>query len=535
MKQNLKLCLFLPTNQKLVVQQLLLVALLLLLCQFGTVHSFLPYSSSSLHHHRQRERSNNCRKVYHPTITTTIAKKKFDDNDNNSGTSSSLKSIDNTSTSMVNLYGQTTAVVSSFRRRATGGRTYLKAKGRISGGAGIGIGRHNNNNNNSIRPLDPQSLITSPEILDEKAQELVHWFHSIHSKKNTGNSISNGNILVVTGAGLSTDSGIPDYRGHKGSYHVGHKPMIYQQFMDSIYHRKRYYGRSMFGYNKFANSIPNNGHHALAQLERMGIIGVTMDDQRDFYNQPDREEFMFTSGSKRLAIITQNVDSLHHKAGSHDILSLHGRNKIVECVHCGHQIERTEYQQQLEILNNDWIKEHTPTPVAVATTAAATGISFDEKQSEVSLITQDTNNIKKTNTANQQQLRPDGDAEIQNNNNEINYNDFRLPPCPCCHPNEDGFYRPDVVFFGDSVPKHRVAICQQAVHDCDGILAIGSSLTVHSVFRHIKAATSTELQKPVAILNVGETRAEIENLTGITKIEAPIGDTLERAVQLLSK
>mmetsp|Transcript_24731 Transcript_24731/g.27632 ORF Transcript_24731/g.27632 Transcript_24731/m.27632 type:complete len:175 (-) Transcript_24731:100-624(-) len=98
----------------------------------------------------------------------------------------------------------------------------------------------------------------------------------------------------------------------------------------------------------------------------------------------------------------------------------------------------------------------------------------------------------------------------------------------------EGFYKPDVVFFGDTVPKHRVALCHDAVQECDGILAIGTSLTVHSVYRHVRAA-STKYGVSTAIVNVGDTRAELEGLENIVKIEAPVGDVLQRCVELLKQ
>jgi NAD-dependent deacetylase sirtuin 4 len=116
-------------------------------------------------------------------------------------------------------------------------------------------------------------------------------------------------------------------------------------------------------------------------------------------------------------------------------------------------------------------------------------------------------------------MRPDGDAQVKK---ETDYNHVHVPNCPHC---KTGFLKPDVVFFGDTVPKHRVALCQEAVEMADGILVVGSSLAVHSAYRHIRAASAKGT--PVAILNVGETRAEKEGLEHILKIEAPAGDTLE--------
>lgn len=257
----------------------------------------------------------------------------------------------------------------------------------------------------------------------------------------------------------------------------------------------------MVGWKKFDTSKPNKGHHSLAALERMGQLGVDMEDRYEFYEDPDRDEFLFSSGHRRLTILTQNVDSLHDRAGSKNVLALHGGNKAVRCMNCGYQFARDNYQQQLEESNQLWLEEH------VSRMKEENNESLKQRQQET-------------------QMRPDGDIQLQ----QANYDEVHLPSCPCCH---IGFFKPDVVFFGDSVPNARVRICQQAVENCDGILVVGSSLTVHSAFRHVRAASQKGVS--VAILNVGDTRAEAEGLEGIVKIEAPIGDTLEQCVKLLPR
>lgn len=122
------------------------------------------------------------------------------------------------------------------------------------------------------------------------------------------------------------------------------------------------------------------------------------------------------------------------------------------------------------------------------------------------------------------EMRPDGDALVKN----IEYNEVHVPNCPHCR---EGFLKPDVVFFGDTVPKNRVALCQSAVENADGILVVGTSLAVHSAFRHIRSANSQGT--PIAILNVGETRAEAEGLDNLLKVEAPASDTLNFCVEKL--
>ena len=234
------------------------------------------------------------------------------------------------------------------------------------------------------------------------------------------------------------------------------------------------------------------GHFALASLEQMGRLGVTFEDRPEFYEAEEQDEFNFSSGQQRLAIVTQNVDSLHQRAGSKHVIQLHGGGSLVKCMSCGRKRSRNEFTLEMKELNVDWLAEAT---------RAATDL---QQQQESSSTT----------------LRPDGDAQI--NTRKVDYNDVHVQSCPHC---SVGFLKPDVVFFGDTVPKHRVALCQHAVQAADGILVVGSSLAVHSAFRHVREASRMGI--PIAILNVGETRAEVEGLDHITKIEAPAGDVLE--------
>jgi NAD-dependent SIR2 family protein deacetylase len=234
--------------------------------------------------------------------------------------------------------------------------------------------------------------------------------------------------------------------------------------------------------NIFRNS--QKGHFALAELERMNFLGIDMKDKPEFY-EPEEETdyYMSSSGQRQLAVVTQNVDSLHQRAGSKDIIQLHGGGSTIKCMQCGKKSDRNEYHSELEANNSEWLED---------------ALQGYERSSD---------------------MRPDGDAEVKN---DIDYNHLHLPNCPYCN---TGFFKPDVVFFGDTVPKHRVALCQEAVEAADGILVVGTSLAVHSAFRHVRAGTAKGT--PVAILNVGETRAETAGLEHILKIEAPAGDILE--------
>lgn len=214
-----------------------------------------------------------------------------------------------------------------------------------------------------------------------------------------------------------------------------------------------------------------------------------MQDKPEFYEAEEANEYyMKSSGKRKLAIVTQNVDSLHERAGSRDVIHLHGRGALLRCMGCGKRHDRNQFHLELEEQNRLWLAE------------AKEG--YEEST----------------------EMRPDGDAQV----NEVDYNHVHVPNCPHC---QTGFYKPDVVFFGDTVPKDRVAICQSAVEEADGILVVGSSLAVHSAFRYIRTASREGI--PVAILNVGETRAETEGLDHIFKIEAPASATLDLCVQKL--
>lgn len=261
-----------------------------------------------------------------------------------------------------------------------------------------------------------------------------------------------------------------------------HKPMIHDQFMGSEYQRKRYWARSMVGFRSFDNAKPNDAHRALAALEEMKRIGVHFEDKAEFHSQGEEsEDFIFGSGQQQLAIITQNVDGLHSRSGSKNIIDLHGRGDMIECMSCGSKKNRQDFHDELELRNAEW---------------------FETARAEA-------------------EIRPDGDAYLP----EANYDAIDVSPCNSCG---TGFMKPSVVFFGDTVPKWRVARCSAAVDAADGLLVVGTSLAVHSAFRHVRAAAEQEI--PICILNVGETRAEIEGLK-VTKIEAPAGPTLARALE----
>eukprot|EP00746_Dinoflagellata_sp_MGD_P137810 gnl/MRDRNA2_/MRDRNA2_71560_c0_seq1.p1 gnl/MRDRNA2_/MRDRNA2_71560_c0~~gnl/MRDRNA2_/MRDRNA2_71560_c0_seq1.p1 ORF type:complete len:327 (+),score=59.68 gnl/MRDRNA2_/MRDRNA2_71560_c0_seq1:138-1118(+) len=136
------------------------------------------------------------------------------------------------------------------------------------------------------------------------------------------------NVVVITGAGMSTDSGIPDYRGVNGSYKKGHKPVLHSEFVNSAAARQRYWGRSIVGWAGFSAAQPNSAHHGLAELESKGTVAT---------------------------IITQNVDRLHQAAGSQQVIDLHGRNDLVRCLSCGVKFPRRDFQDLLSERNATWL------------------------------------------------------------------------------------------------------------------------------------------------------------------------------------
>lgn len=232
-------------------------------------------------------------------------------------------------------------------------------------------------------------------------------------------------LVVLTGAGLSTDSGIPDYRGPNAPVA---RPMTYQEFVSGPGPRQRYWARSAIGWGRMRGAHPNPGHRAVAAL------GAEL-------------------------VITQNVDGLHEAAGTAPLVALHGRIADVVCLECRRVTSRAALQQRLEEANPGWADRHREVEV-----------------------------------------RPDGDVAIDD------VGDFVVPACEAC----GGVLKPDVVFFGENVPKDRVARCYAAVEalaDTGGVLlTAGTSLTVMSGLRFVRRAHQRGI--PVVILNRGETRGD---------------------------
>ncbi|ALC49663.1 Sirt4 [Drosophila busckii] len=266
--------------------------------------------------------------------------------------------------------------------------------------------------------------------------------------------LSKPNILVLTGAGISTESGIPDYRSEGvGLYaRTNHKPIQHMEFLKSTNVRKRYWARNFVGWPSFSSTQPNASHHALARFEREQRVQ---------------------------AVVTQNVDRLHTKAGSKNVVELHGSGYVVKCLSCEYRIDRHEFQSILSMLN----------PV------------FKDAPS---------------------MIRPDGDVEIP----QDYIDNFQIPECPDC----GGNLKPEIVFFGDCVPRQRLDDIAKMVYCSDGLLVLGSSLLVFSGYRIV--LQTKDLKLPVAIVNIGETRAD--HLTDI-KISAKCGDVIPKLFDFKSK
>ncbi|WP_438943091.1 NAD-dependent protein deacetylase [Nonomuraea aridisoli] len=254
--------------------------------------------------------------------------------------------------------------------------------------------------------------------------------------------VGRGGVAVLSGAGLSTESGIPDYRGPTGLARRA-EPMTYQMFVGSAEARRRYWARSHVGWRQMEGVRPNAGHRAVAELERRGLLS---------------------------GIVTQNVDGLHQAAGARRVIELHGGLDRVVCLACRERTSRAELERRLRAAN------------------PGRQITSDE-------------------------INPDGDATLT----DEQVAGFQVVDCASC----GGMLKPDVVFFGENVPRPRVDECYALVCGARALLVLGSSLTVRSGRRFVTRAA--ELGIPIAIVNQGPTGGDTEaELT----LDAPLGPTL---------
>ena len=253
-------------------------------------------------------------------------------------------------------------------------------------------------------------------------------------------------VFVLTGAGCSTGSGIPDYRDATGGW-KRRPPVNYRDFVEDPQVNARYWARSFIGWPIVSRASPNAAHMALAHAQSSGWMS---------------------------RLVTQNVDGLHERAGSREVIDLHGRIDQVVCLQCGERYPRAQVQRRLADANPEWA-----------------GISAE--------------------------VAPDGDADLEGRD----FSRFRVSRCETC----DGMLKPDVVFFGENVPRLRYEEARSALASSDALLVVGSSLMVYSGYRFARMAH--EAGQPIAILNLGQTRAD--DLATL-KLEADCAATLQAAL-----
>lgn len=239
------------------------------------------------------------------------------------------------------------------------------------------------------------------------------------------------NLFVITGAGISTESGIPDYRSEKVGlyYRSNHRPIQHSEFMKSSDRRKTYWARNYASWPKFSSFRPNMNHFIFSEWERKGKI---------FHH------------------VTQNVDSLLVKAGCLKLTEIHGTSYKVKCMDCNFRLTRDSMQLLIRQQNPNW-----------------------------NIISND--------------LAPDNDVQLTKEQIKV----FNLPLCPKC---KNDRLKPEVIFFGDSIPKELINLTNEKLLKCDGLLSVGTSLEVYSAFRIVLLAK--ELKIPISIVNIGQTRAD---------------------------
>jgi len=263
--------------------------------------------------------------------------------------------------------------------------------------------------------------------------------------------VATGDVVVLSGAGISTESGIPDYRGPSGATLRRHAPMTYQAFTGDPVARRRYWARSHLGWQLMRTATPNDGHRAVAALEEQGLV---------------------------IGTITQNVDGLHQVAGSREVVDLHGRLDRVVCLSCRATVSRADVRERLDAVNAEW---------------------------------------RATVTA----VNPDGDVDLP----DAELDGFVVVDCETC----GGLLKPDVVYFGESVPVDRVTASYGLVDRARLLLVLGTSLHVFSGRRFVVRAANAGI--PVAIVNDGPTRGDD---VALLKLDEPLGATLTALLHALS-
>jgi NAD-dependent SIR2 family protein deacetylase len=256
-------------------------------------------------------------------------------------------------------------------------------------------------------------------------------------------------LFVLSGAGISTESGIPCYRDREGQ-RTGRAPILLKDFLGSEHARRRYWARSLIGWPVVAGAEPNAAHHAVRAL---------------------------AARSRVHRLVTQNVDGLHTRAGNPDVIELHGNIGRVRCMACGEAHSRAAVQGLLEAMNPGFVGHAAPD-------------------------------------------LPDGDANIEH----LDFDAFEVPGCTRC----GSLLKPDVVFFGESVPRELVQDAARSLEAADAMLVLGSSLMVYSGYRFCEWAAKSG--KPIAAVNIGKTRADA--LLAL-KVEARCSDVLGELIEQL--
>jgi NAD-dependent SIR2 family protein deacetylase len=283
---------------------------------------------------------------------------------------------------------------------------------------------------------------------------MVEWdeARSREATARLADLLGDGDVAVLSGAGLSTESGIPDYRGPSGAAMRQHSPMTYQAFTRDPVARHRYWARSFLGWRQIQQAQPNEGHRAVARLQQQGLLS---------------------------GIVTQNVDGLHQAGGASDVVELHGGLARVVCLDCGARSPRARLDDRLATVNPQFRARAT-------------------------------------------QVNPDGDVDLADDE----LAGFVMVACESC----GGVIKPDVVFFGETVPRDRVDASFELVDQAACLLVLGSSLTVMSGFRFVLRAA--KLGTPVAIVNQGETRGDKH---ATIRISEPLGQLLPRLAELTGR
>jgi NAD-dependent SIR2 family protein deacetylase len=283
----------------------------------------------------------------------------------------------------------------------------------------------------------PAPSAAAPAALDDATAPLVDRAVELLTGKR---------LVILTGAGVSTDSGIPDYRGEGAPVR---NPMTIDRFLDDPVSRQRYWAGSHLGWNRFAAAQPNLGHRAIADLELLGVAD---------------------------GVVTQNVDGLHLRAGSRRVVDIHGSMDRVRCLSCGQIFARTDIAARLTH-DNPWL--------------ASPG------------------DVK---------LNPDGDVDVEA------YDDMVVPACTNC----GGVLKPEVVFFGEFVPREKFAEAASLVRRAEGMVIAGSSLAVNSGIRLLDQAAKRRI--PIVIVNRGATkgdpRASLKIDAGTSPVLAALRDRL---------